>query len=109
MKPVSRGELKCMVNNGQDIILVEVLDAADYQRFHLPGAINVPMDESFDERIQDAVPDKTRRVVVYCLNPETDLSRKAGRRMDELGYTQVHDYEPGKMDWKLAGLPVVSG
>jgi rhodanese-related sulfurtransferase len=93
-----------MANDG--LALVEVLDSKFYRKFHLPGAINVPLDEDFDERIQQSVPDKNRTVVVYCLDAECEASPKAARRMDELGYQQVFDYEAGKVDWQEAGLPV---
>ena len=109
MNPISRSELKHMLDSAQEITLVEVLGPEEYKKFHLPGAVNVPLDENFDEGIQRAVPDKNRAVVVYCLNPETDLSSKAALRMEELGYRRVYDYEPGKMDWKFAGLPVEPG
>jgi hypothetical protein len=45
-------------------------------------------------------------VVVYCLNADCEASRKAGGRMEELGYEHVLDYKAGKMDWEEAGLPV---
>jgi rhodanese-related sulfurtransferase len=93
-----------LANDG--LTLVEVLDAKQYRKFHLPGAISVPLDEHFDQQIQKAVPDKSRTVVLYCMNAECEASSKAGRRMDELGYQQVFDYEAGKVDWQEAGLPV---
>jgi rhodanese-related sulfurtransferase len=107
MKTISREELnERLANDG--ITLVEVLAPKYYKKFHLPGAINVPLDDDFDEQIQKAVPDKDRTVVVYCHDAECQASPKAARRMDELGYRHVLDYEDGKMDWKTADLPIES-
>ena len=104
MKSITRDALnERLANDG--FALVEVLSTDQYHEFHLPGAINVPLDDHFDERIQEAVPDKDRMVVVYCHNSECQASSKAARRMDELGYQQVFDYEAGKVDWREAGLP----
>jgi rhodanese-related sulfurtransferase len=105
MHAITRQELnERMANDG--LTLVEVLDPKYYRKFHLPGAINVPLDEDFDWQIEKTVPDKDRTVVVYCLDAECHASPKAARRMEELGYRQVFDYEAGKVDWKEAGLPV---
>lgn len=88
--------------------VIEVLGEEYFEKFHLPGAKNVPLGETFDERIQETVPDKSQPVVVYCLDEECEASPKAARRMEELGYQKVFDYDAGKMEWKEAGFPVES-
>ncbi len=104
MKSINREALnERLANDG--LTLVEVLAPEDYRKFHLPGALNVPLDEEFDERIQEAVPDKDQPVVVYCYDSECQASPKAAQRMEELGYRQVFDYEAGKVDWQEAGMP----
>jgi rhodanese-related sulfurtransferase len=87
-------------------VLVEVLAPKYFRKHHLPGAINVPLDDHFDEQIQKAVPDKQSTVVVYCADAECQASFKAAQRMDELGYQHVLDYEAGKSNWQESGLPV---
>jgi rhodanese-related sulfurtransferase len=106
MKTITRDELKEMIDRDEDVSIVETLDEKYFRKFHLPGAINVPPGEEFDERIQEAVPDKDQPVVVYCLDAECDASPRAARTMEELGYTNVMDYAAGKMDWKDADLPI---
>ena len=106
MKTLSRDELNEKLGNDFDGVIVEVLEPKYYRKFHLPGAINVPLGEDFEERIREAVPDKSKPVVVYCMDAECQASPKAAQRMEGLGYQQVYDYEAGKMDWKEAGLPV---
>lgn len=105
MQEISRDGLKTMLNQNH-VELIEVLPPEQYKEFHLPGAINIPLGDDFDKRIQQAVPDKSGHVVVYCLDAECQASPKAARRMEELGYQQVYDYEAGKEDWKAAGLPI---
>ena len=105
MKTMTRDEVKQVTaHNGAKI--VEVLDEKHFDEFHLPGAINVPLDDEFDERIQAVVPNKHEKVIVYCQDSDCPASSKAANRMEELGYEHVFDYERGKMDWKKAGLPV---
>lgn len=105
MTTIDRDQLKTMMNE-HVVTVVEVLDKPYYDKFHLPGAVNIPLSGDFDREIQGAVPDKTKPVVVYCLDEDCDASPKAARRMEELGYDRVYDYEAGKEDWKEAGLPV---
>lgn len=104
MQTISRDELKQWIDNDGPV-LVEVLGEPVFRKFHLPGAINVPVGEGFDEKIRQAVPEKDTPVVVYCLDAACQASPKAARRMEELGYTRVYDYAAGKEDWKAAGLP----
>lgn len=107
MKTIDRNQLKQKLeSNG--VALVEVLAPEAYREFHLPNAINVPIGERFEEDIQQAVPEKTQSVVVYCMDEQCNASSKAAKKMEELGYTNVVDYEGGKVDWKEAGLPVES-
>ena len=104
MQSISREELNARLA-GDALTVVEVLDPKYYRKFHLPGAINVPLGDDFDERIQQAVPDKNAAVVVYCMDTDCDASPKAAQRMEALGYRQVFDYEAGKVDWQEARLP----
>lgn len=105
MITIDRDQTKKMMDE-KAVTVIEVLDQQYYDKFHLPGALNVPLSGDFDGKIQKAVPDKNEPVVVYCMDEECDASPKAAKRMDELGYERVYDYEAGKMDWKEAGLPV---
>ncbi|HRP97650.1 MAG TPA: rhodanese-like domain-containing protein [Rhodocyclaceae bacterium] len=107
MQTIDREKLRSWLQEGRKLTLVEVLDKEQFDQFHLPGAINVPLGgENFEERFERAVPDKTEPVVVYCANTECDASPRAARKLEAYGYQDVRDYEAGKADWKKAGLPI---
>ncbi len=109
MKTIQIGELVTVMDSGVDMALVDVLDKEDYQKSHIPGAINVPVDdENFEENFQKAVPDKTKMVVVYCGSKQCPKSPKAAQKIDDLGYEEVLDYEEGKKGWKDAGFDLES-
>jgi len=105
MTEIDRDQLKRMIDENA-VTVVEVLDADNFDKFHLPGAINVPLSDDFEDDIQVTVPDKTSPVVVYCLDEDCKASPEAAEKMEDLGYERVYDYEAGKMDWKNAGLPI---
>lgn len=106
MQTVSRQEAKELIETRQDLMVVETLEEEYFRKFHLPGARNVPFSNGFDEQIQSVAPDKAAPILVYCQDSDCESSAKAARRLVELGYSEVYDYEAGKVDWQEAGLPV---
>ncbi len=109
MFTISRNELQALLISCPNLKLVEVLPESSYREFHLRGAINVPLSDDFEERILQKIPDKNQTVIVYSLNFECKNSEQAVCRLGTLGYQNVYDYEPGKIDWNAAQLPVESG
>lgn len=107
-KIINSEELKKKIDSHEQFVLVEVIGHDTYLEYHLPGAINVPVDDTFETEIQKAVPDKNQEAVVYCYDPECHASEKAYRRMEALGYTNVWEYAEGKDTWRDKGYPIVS-
>ncbi|PZG09962.1 rhodanese-like domain-containing protein [Nonomuraea aridisoli] len=83
--------------------LVEVLPEPEYAWAHLPQARNVPLRQL--DRAAATTLDPERPVIVYCHDALCDLSPRAAHRLKRLGFTRVHDYVLGKMDWLSADLP----
>jgi len=108
MQPITCDELKERMDRGDGFTLIEALPPSSWKEAHLPGAINIAVDEQFEEKAQKAVPDKGRTVITYCASAECPASRKAAERLEALGYQNVLEYEGGKADWQEAGLPTES-
>ena len=106
---ITTDELKKKIDAEEKFVLVEVLGPETFAEFHLPGAINVPIDDTFEANIQAKVPDKNITVVVYCRDIECHASAKATKRMELLGYTTIFEYHNGKDGWKAQGLAVETG
>ncbi len=92
---ITREELKELMER-EDVIVVDVRLPEYYAREHIPGAINIPLDE-IDKNLN--LLDKNKRVVVYCTSFDCRLSPTAYRKLKRLGY-DVLDYEGGINDWK---------
>jgi len=105
--PITRDEVKDRINAGE-VVVLEALPPMSYADAHLPGALNMPHDQ-VDELAPRLVPDKSTDVIVYCANGPCQNSGIAARRLTELGYTSVYDYELGKQDWVEGGLPTETG
>jgi rhodanese-related sulfurtransferase len=84
--------------------LVEVLPADDYAELHLPGAVSIPL-RTMDAASTEAL-DRARPVVTYCWDSVCDLSGRAAGRLASLGFEEVYDYGPSKVDWMCRGLPL---
>lgn len=83
--------------------LVEVLGRKEFDEFHLPGAVNIPL-KHLAERAGEL--DPRRPVVTYCWDSRCDLSARAAHRLEALGFAEVYDYVASKVDWTANGLPI---
>ncbi len=106
-RTITREEVEAMIDAG-DAIVLEALPPAHWEQGHLPGALNLPHDR-VDELAPVIVPDKSTPIIVYCANGPCPNSGVAARRLEQLGYTNVVDYQLGKQDWVEAGLALESG
>ena len=67
-KTISCEELREKMDRGEDFVLVDTMAEIYYRHSHLPGAINLPVDE-VGERAPELLPDKDAEIVVYCIDP----------------------------------------
>jgi molybdopterin/thiamine biosynthesis adenylyltransferase/rhodanese-related sulfurtransferase len=83
--------------------LVDVRERDEWDEGHIPGAVHVPRG-NLESRIENAVPDKSRQIVVYCA--AGNRSAFAAKTLEELGYEHVVSLAGGFTDWKRNGNPV---
>jgi sulfur-carrier protein adenylyltransferase/sulfurtransferase len=87
-----------------DAILIDVREPAEWQQERIAEATLVPR-ASVAERIQELVPDRSRRVLLHCASG--NRSARAADALSELGYEDVASVAGGIKAWKQAGLPVL--
>lgn len=110
MQAITRNQLKAMLDGGEDFHLINVLPEKDFREAHIPGSVNIPVeDKNFEKEVTDLVGSKDRTIVVYCASLQCDASPTAAKKLDAAGFTKVLDYEAGIEDWQQADLPVESG
>lgn len=102
---ITVNELKRALESEHPPVVINVLGRDAYRAKHIPGSINVPTDEI--DRVEMLVPTKDDMIVVYCANADCDASPKAARKLEAMGYTNVHDFEAGYAGWRNAGYPLV--
>jgi rhodanese-related sulfurtransferase len=104
---ITRDELQAAIEKGE-VTVVDALPAAYYEQQHLPGAVNLFVDEAAD-RAAAVLPDKGAAIVTYCSNAACPNSEGVARTLTQLGYTDVRKFREGIQDWVEAGLPTESG
>lgn len=90
---------------GRDVTLIDVRPESEFAAGHLPGAINIPMDE-LDGRLRELPPDL--EVVAYCRGPFCVMAVDALATLREHGFRATH-FDRGVADWRALGLPVEGG
>ncbi len=106
IRTISRDTLRTHLANGSAVTLVEALPFNYFAEEHLPGAININVDE-IETLAPKVLTDKTAMVVVYCASTSCQNSAQAAHKLSAMGYTNVHEYVEGKQDWIEAGLETV--
>jgi molybdopterin/thiamine biosynthesis adenylyltransferase/rhodanese-related sulfurtransferase len=87
------------------IALVDVREQHEFEERHIPGATHVPRGH-LESRIEQFVPDKSKRVIVYCASG--NRSAFAAKTMaEDLGYENVASMAGGITLWKDRGYETV--
>ena len=109
MKTINASQLNDIMEREDDWVLLDVLPKQQYEKEHIPGAHNVPLDEdNFVERVRGVTESEEDQVVVYCANDACELSPTAARRLEDAGFANVLDFEGGVEAWKDSGFEVAS-
>lgn len=85
---------------GDDFVLVDVREKNEWNDGYIPGAIHVPRGY-LELQIEEAVPDKSKKVVLYCAGGVRSLM--AGSTLQQMGYKDVVSMAGGFGQWKGNG------
>jgi rhodanese-related sulfurtransferase len=102
IKFISLDQLLEMMTNKEKFKLVEVLDKENYIKGHIPGAINLPL-ENLKNLAKKALK-KTDKIVVYCASYSCHASTMAAELLVKMGYKKTLDFKGSKKLWVESGL-----
>ena len=106
VRPLSPRAMKAALKSDEPPTVIDVRTPAEYDFFHIPGAVNVPYPASLNE-LALAAPDPNKSVVVVCMTGHR--SPPTVRQMQRGGYTDVRNLTGGMAVWKLFGGVSESG
>jgi rhodanese-related sulfurtransferase len=95
--------LKSKIDRGDRFHLVETLLPKEYEKWHLPGAINIHFNKIGKAAREQFAPDD--EIVTYCHDEECRASTIAAEKLEKLGYSHVYEFPGGKAAWDAAGYP----
>ena len=99
----SQAEVLASIESKQPPLLLDVRTPEEYASGHVPGALNIPIDE-LPARIGEISAQREQPVVVYC-----ERGPRAARAEGELvaaGFTSVRPLAGHMSAWREAGLPI---
>ena len=86
-----------------DLIVLDVRERDEFAAAHIPGAIHVPRGQ-LELRVDDELPDPTRRIVTVCEFGK--ISTLAAATLRELGFLRAGALDGGMCSWREQGLPI---
>jgi rhodanese-related sulfurtransferase len=101
MNLISREELKEKLTKKEDIKLVFVLGAWQYQAKHIPGSLHL---DTVEAALSTLRPDD--EIIVYCSNEFCPASVSVYNFLVDAGFKNVRRYAGGILDWERAGYPL---
>lgn len=111
MERIYTKHLKEILGSSERVPVINVLPQESFEKEHIFGSVNIPFEDAdrFRQRIERRYPSKGQKIVVYCANEACKLSEKAGKALDEAGFSNVMEFSGGMQEWKEAGEQVESG
>ncbi|MDP8243636.1 MAG: rhodanese-like domain-containing protein [Candidatus Hinthialibacter antarcticus] len=92
-------------NNGT-AIMIDARPVEDYERGHIPGAINLPYNdfENYFAELSATLP-LEELYIVYCSGGNCDDSHEVLTQMEAFGFEQLMLYKPGWEEWFKNDFP----
>jgi rhodanese-related sulfurtransferase len=86
-----------LINHDPSLLLIDVRDSVAYGKYHLPGAINIPLKNLLDENWLPYVDQISKNNIFYSNG--TTLSSEAGIICRQLGFKNNFVLEGGLNAW----------
>lgn len=100
-------ELKgCIESNRCDFLVLDVRERDAFVAGHIQGAQHLPRGQ-LELRVNQELPDPTRRILVYCEFGR--VSTLATATLRQMGFKGAVALDGGMKAWREAGYPVVAG
>ncbi len=91
-------------------LFVDAREAPDYAAGHVPGAVNLPFDESItDPERLEKLDSRGKPIIVYCGGGGCEVSIQMAGTLMQIGHKKVLVYEGGYPEWESAKYPIASG
>ncbi len=106
IKECSVQDVKAMMDQNDQFLLVDVREESEYAKSFLPNATHISRGV-MEVKIIQMIPDKSTEMVLYCGGGYR--SALAAENLVKMGYTNVTSMDGGFGGWNKADFPIVEG
>ena len=96
-KNITGTEAEKIMKDSNDILILDVRDANEYNEGHIVDAINIPVDE-VEKRISELESFKDKTVLVYCKSGKRSIT--ASETLVKNGFKDVSNVEDGVSEYE---------
>ncbi len=93
---ISADVLKRRIENGEDLVLLDVRRDEEWNEGHLEGAIHIPLHE-LEDRLSELEPYRDRELIVYCRSG--NRSGQACMFLELNGFANPVNLKGGLLAW----------
>jgi len=104
LEPVTREELARRLEDGDELVVLDVRPAEEHAAGHVPGAVSIPLSE-LRRRLRELPRD--REIVAYCRGPFCAFAHEAVAVLTDAGL-HARRLEDGLPEWAASGLPMAT-
>lgn len=97
-KNITTDELKKVLNNKEDILLLDIRTKEEYEEYKIDNAINIPLQDLLYE-VDDLEEYKDKKVIVYCRSGHRSIT--ACNLLSISGFENLYNLEKGIIDYRL--------
>lgn len=85
-------EMKTIMKNDTNAILIDVRSPQEYREGHLEGSINIPLYD-LERNCEELLKEKDNTIILVCQSGSR--SKKALKTLESLGYSSVYQLDGG--------------
>ena len=101
---IDRDFLLKLMSSNKDYKLIDVMTENSYNYEHIKGAISIPMED-----IDKTAKYKLRKddfIIIYSKDKNCNRSENSARKLESMGFGNIHIYQDGLEDYKKNYLPL---
>ena len=103
---LSIADVKAMLDEAADFVLIDTRTDNEWQVEHLPNAQHIDRGK-LEFQIERVVPNADTQIVIYCGGG--GRAALAAETLQKMGYTKVASMAGGYTAWKQAAYPLITG
>lgn len=108
IKTITLKELRNLLGSDEDFVLVNPLNRENFEEGYIPKSIHISVHaDDFEEKVKNIIPNKNRKIIVYCRHFECGTSDEAYEKLLKMGYNNVYKYAGGTEEWSESGYHLI--